>query len=103
VWGGGGVLIVCDLAASTVSRSSPKLACSVTINRGTCGTRCMRKNEFLCRVLYSVRKLALITSPVEHLEVIPGGSSEVPHKEDFCTLPAFIFRILILSSFFLTF
>ena len=92
--------IVCDLATSTVNRSRSELACSATKNGGTVGTRCMQKNEFLCRVLFSLRKLALITSPVGHLEVIPGGCSEVPHKETFTLFLLLFFCIFILSSLF---
>jgi hypothetical protein len=91
---------VCDLAISTVRRSRPKLACSANKNRRTSGTRCMHKNEFLCRFLFSLRKLALITSPAGHLEVIPRGCSEVPHKEVFTLFLRLLFCLFILSSFF---
>ena len=92
---------VCDLATSTVSRCRRELACSATKNGGKIRTRCMPKNEFLCRVLFSLRKLALKTSPVGNLEVILGGCSEVPHKE---VLPSscFYFSVFLffpLSSF----
>lgn len=86
---------MCDLATSTVSHSRAELACSATKNRETNGTRFMHKNEFLCRVLFSLRKLALITSPVGHLEVIPGGCYDVPHKEVFVHSSCFYFSVFL--------
>jgi hypothetical protein len=92
------VWFVCDLTTSTVSGSRPEFVCSATKNGGKTGIRYMPKNDFLCWVLFSWRKLALITSPVGHLEVIPGGCSEVPHKEVFTLFLLLFFCIFILSS-----